>query len=86
MRVALFDDCLFSLHRSREERGVAEDIENVLAGRHKDGLTLTDLNAVDVGITPQADYDDERVAVEIDLLGHLYHDTVHHEIGAVDEL
>ena len=74
------------LHRGGEEGGVAEDIEDVLAGRHKDRLSLTDLDAVDVGLSSKTDHDDKRVAVEINLLGHLYHHAMHHEVRAVDEL
>ena len=47
------------LHRGGEEGRVAEDIEDVLAGRHEDGLTLTDLDAVDVSLSPKTDHDDE---------------------------
>ena len=35
-------------HRGCEERGVAEDIEDILAGRHEECLSLTNLYAVDV--------------------------------------
>ena len=74
------------LHRGGEEGSVAEDIEDVLAGRYQNCLTLTDLDAIDVSLSPKTDHDDERVAVEINLLGHLYHDPMHHKIGTVDEL
>ena len=74
------------LHRGSEEGGVAEDIEDVLTGRHEDGLALTDLYTVDIGLAPETDHDDERVAVEVDLLGNLYHYAMYHEIWTVDEL
>ena len=50
---------LHELHRGGEEGGVAEDIENVLAGRYEDGLALADLNAIDVGFSPKTDHDDK---------------------------
>ena len=74
------------LHGGREEGGVAEDVERVFGGGHEQGLALAHLDAVDVGFTPQADHNDERVAMEIDLLCHLNDYAMHDEVGAVDEL
>ena len=42
-----------------QERGVAEDVKDVLAGRDEDGLALTDADAVDVGFAPETHHDDE---------------------------
>ena len=44
------------------------------------------MDAVDVGFPPEAHDDDEGVALEVNLLRHLHDDSVHDEIGAVDEL
>ena len=74
------------LHRSSQEGCVAKDIEDIFAGRHEDRLALTDLNTIDIRFSPETDHDDERIAVEIDLLGHLHHHAMHHEVGTVDKL
>ena len=74
------------LHRCRKERGVAEDVEDILAGWHEDGLTLTDLDTVDIGLSPKTNHNDKRVAVEVNLLSYLYHHAMHHEVRTVDEL
>ena len=75
-----------SRHCGRQEGGVAKDIEDVLAGRDEDGFALPDVDAVDVGCAPQADDDDEGVAMEIYLLRYLYYHAMHHKVWAVDEL
>ena len=77
---------LIDVHGSGEEGGIAENIEHILAGWHEDGLALTDADAIDVGLAPETYHDDERVAVEINLLGYLDDDTMDDEVGTVDEL
>lgn len=74
------------LHRGGEESGVAKDIEDILTGRHEDGLTLMNLYAIDIGFSPKTYHDDKGVAVEVNLLGYLYYHTMHHEVRTVDEL
>ena len=69
-----------------QERGVAKDIKYIFRGWHKQGFALANLHTVDIGLAPKTDDDDKRIAVEVDLLCHLYHHTVHHEIRTVDEL
>ena len=76
----------FLRHGSRKKCCVAEDVEHVLAGGNQDGLALADIDAIDVGLTPQTHHDDEGVAVEVNLLGYLDDDTMDNEIGTVDEL
>ena len=46
-------------HRCRQEGSIAEDVEDVLTSRHENGFALTDVDAVDIGIAPQTDHDDE---------------------------
>ena len=45
---------------------------------------MADMDAIDVGLTPEAHHNDEGVAVEIDLLRHLNHYTVYNKVRAVD--
>lgn len=73
-------------HRGCEERGVAEDIEDILAGRHEECLSLTNLYAVDVRLAPQTDDNDKRIDFEVYLCRNLHHHSVDVEIRAVDEL
>ena len=73
-------------HRGSKEGCVAEDIEDVLAGRHENRFALTDVDTVDIGIAPQTDHDDERITMKVNLLSHLHHHAMHHEMGTVDEL
>ena len=40
------------LHGGRQEGGIAEDVEDILAGRNEDGFALANMNAVDVGLAP----------------------------------
>jgi hypothetical protein len=74
------------LHRGSEEGGVAKDIEDILTGWHEDGFTLMNLYAIDIGFSPKTYHDDKGVAVEVNLLGNLYHYAMYHEIWTVDEL
>ena len=46
---------------------------------------MFDTDSVDVRFAPKADYDYERVRMEIDLCGYLYDDAVDGKIRAVDE-
>ena len=73
-------------HGCREEGGVTKYVKDIFAGWHQDGLSLSDVDTVDVGLTPQAHDDDEGVAAEIDLLCHLNHHAVNNEIRTVDKL
>ena len=41
-----------NLHGGCEEGGVAEDVEHILAGWYQNGLALSDMDAVDVGLAP----------------------------------
>lgn len=43
----------------RQERSIAEDIQYILGGWNQQGLALTDLDTIDVGLAPQTDNDDE---------------------------
>ena len=69
----------------REECGIAEDVEHVLGSRNKQSLALMHLHAIDVGIAMQTNRDDKRIAVEIDLLSMLHHNTIDREIRTFDE-
>mgnify|MGYP004692676487 FL=1 len=40
------------LHRCRKECGIAKDVEDVFACRHKECFALAHLNAVDVSFSP----------------------------------
>ena len=73
------------LHRGGEEGGVAEDVEDIFGGGDEESLSLFDMNAVDMRFSPEADYYDESVGMQIDLRRHLHHYPVHREIGAVNE-
>lgn len=43
----------FSLANScSQERGVAEDIQHILACRYQNGFALMDADTIDVGLTP----------------------------------
>ena len=46
-------------HCGGEECGIAENIQYILACGYKDCLALAYADAVDVGISPKTDYDDE---------------------------
>lgn len=74
------------LHRGGKERGVAEDVEDILGGGNEQCLALLDAYAVDVRLAPEADNDHERIGVQIDLGGYLYHHAVDGEVRAVDQL
>lgn len=69
-----------------QEGGVTEDIKHVFGCWYEEGLALTDLHTIDVCFAPETDDNDERIAVEIDLLSHLYDDAVYNEVWTVDEL
>lgn len=78
---------IFSLANScGQERGVAEDIQHILAGGYQNGFALANTDAIDVGLAPKTHNNDERVAVEVDLRSHLYHNTMDDEVGTVDQL
>ncbi len=76
----------FLWYRGCQEGRIAKDIEDILTGRDQDGLALADADAIDVGLAPEADNDDEGVAVEVYLLGDLNNDAVHDKIGTADKL
>ena len=44
------------------------------------------MDTIDVGLTPETHYNDEGVAMEVDLLGYLNDNTVYNKIRAVDKL
>ena len=67
-------------HRGSKEGCVAEDIEDVLAGRHENRFALTDVDTVDIGIAPQTDHDDKRITMKVNLLSHLNHHPMHHKM------
>lgn len=71
---------------SGQERSIAEDVEYVLRGWYQQGLALANLDTIDVGLTPETYDYDKRIAVEVNLLCHLYYDAMHDEVWAVDEL
>ena len=73
-------------HGGSEEGGISKNVKDILAGRNKDGLALADMDAVDVGLTPETHHNDEGVTMEIDLLRHLDDYTMYHEVRTVDEL
>lgn len=64
----------------------AEDVKHIFGSWNEECLALTDLNAIDVCLTPKTHNDHERITVEVDALCHLNHYTMNHEIWAVDEL
>ena len=68
-----------TLHSGSKERGIPENVEDVLAGRHQHRLALTNVDTVDVGLAPKAEYDDEGIALKIDLCSYLYNDTMNGE-------
>ena len=77
---------VFTSHGGREKCGISKNVKDILAGRNEDGFTLADMDAIDVGLTPEAHHNDEGVAVEIDLLRHLDDYTMYHEVGTVNKL
>ena len=74
------------LHGGSEEGSVSKDVKDILAGRNEDGFTLADMDAVDVGLTPETHHNDEGIALEINLLRHLNDYTVDNKIRTVDKL
>ena len=74
------------LHGGSQEGGVSKNVKDVLAGRNENGFPLANMDTVDVGLPPKAHHNDEGVAVEVDLLGHLDDHTVHDKIRAVNQL
>ena len=73
------------LHSSCKEGGISEDVEDILGGGDEECFSLFDADAVDVGISPEADDNYERVGMEIDFCSDLHHYSIHREIRAVDE-
>ena len=76
----------YSWHRGCQKSSITKNVKDILTGRHKDGLALADVDAIDVGITPQAHDNDKGVTMKVNLLSHLYDNMVNNEIGAVDKL
>lgn len=69
-----------------QESSVAEDIKHVFGCWHEECLALTDFHTIDISFAPEADNNDERIAVEVNLLSYLDDDTMDDEVRTVDEL
>ena len=73
------------LHRSCQEGGITEYIEDVFGCRNEECFSLFDADAIDVRFAPEAYDNHERVGMEINLCSYLYDDTVDGEVGTVNE-
>lgn len=64
----------------------AEDVKHIFGSWNEECLALTDLNAIDVCLTPKTNHNNEGVTMEVYLLCHLNHYSVYYKVWAVDEL
>ena len=73
------------LHRGGEECSVTEDVEDIFGGGDEEGLSLFDMNAVDMRFPPETNDHYKGIRVQIHLRRHLHHNPIDGEIRAVDK-
>ena len=76
---------LKTLHRCCKERAITHEVQLVVTSRYQDGFALTNVYAIDVGLSSHTKNNDKRIYLVIDIHSLMHYHTIDIEIGAMHQ-